>query len=104
MGILWTFAAFSLACSLLSLWLAVRAFRGSAARSPAKWNIQLAELRTELLEVQDLLEQVQKVLKKRGARMANAARWDRDEPDPTREPEKWKQWVNSGGLRQYLRK
>lgn len=104
MEIVWVALAVSLLCSLYACWLAARAYRGSVERSPAKWNTQLAELRTELIEVQDLLEQVQKVLKKRGARAANSARWDRDEPDPKRDPEAWKAWANSGGLRQYLRK
>lgn len=74
-------------------------------KGPSTWNTRLAELRQELVELADLVEQMQTTLRKRSARSANAARWDRDgEPDPNKEPERWKQWANAGGLRQYLQK
>lgn len=104
MVLLWTLVCFSLLLSALSCWLAVSAARTSARQAPTKWVTQLAALRQELLEVQDVLEQMQATLKKRSARNANAARWDRDEPDPNRDPEAWKRWANAGGLRQYLKR
>lgn len=102
---LWALCAFSLALSGFSCWLAVSAARLSASGAPTSWNIRLAELRQELVEVQDLLEQMQMTLKKRSARTANSARWsgEASEPDPTKDPEAWKRWANAGGLRQYLK-
>lgn len=97
-------SAWSLVCSLFACWLAARVTSTSERRASTKWKAEAAALRQELTELLDVVEQMQATLKKRSARSANAARWDRDEPDPGKDPEAWKRWANAGGLRQYLRK
>lgn len=102
---LWVVSTVALLCSWLACWLAVTARRTSESRASTKWKAEAAALRQEMTEMQDLIEQIQATLKKRGARNANAARWGADgEPDPQKDPEAWKRWANAGGLRQYLRK
>jgi len=100
--LLWVISGLSLCASLLALWLAVQAQRTSARQAPTRWNIRLAEVTDELLAVQDRLEAMSDLLRKRSARQANKARWNTDEPDPLKDPEGWKRWVNTaGGLAAY---
>lgn len=92
---LWIVSGVCLCVSLLALVLAVRAVRISESKGPAKWNTRLAEAVDELTAVQDRLEAMSDLLKKRSARTAGRARWDRNEPDPAKDPEAWKRWANS---------
>jgi len=86
-------------------WLAARSLSTSARQAPTKWNLRLSEVTQELIELRDLIEQIQATMKKRSARDANTSRYRQEgEPDPAKDPVAWKQWANSGGLRQYLRK
>jgi hypothetical protein len=90
---------------LASAWFWPRAERGSESPARMKLAVQVRELQADLIEVQDQLEQIQKILKKRGARAANSARWDGDqEPDPNKDPVAWKEWINNrGGIRRYVK-
>lgn len=105
MGDLWVIFALgsAVSSSVLSLWVWRRAERGFASAASTKSATLIRELQTELVEVQDQIEQMQKILRKRSARSANAARWESGgEPDPAVDPQAWKDWINNrGGLRRY---
>lgn len=61
------------------------------------------ELQADLIAVQDQIEQMQKILKKRSARAANSARYDSEEPDPDKDPDAWRDYINNrGGLARYI--
>lgn len=104
---LWVISIASLCLSLFACLVAVNRSAISANLATTSWKAELTQLRSEMIELLETVEQMQLVLRKGSARKANAARWagkDGGEPDPAQDPEGWKRWANAGGLRQYLKK
>lgn len=87
-------AAFGL--SLAAFWLAARAFLGSEERSPARWSIRLGEVADQLTDLTDRVDNLAETMRKASARRAGRARLEKSgEPDPYKDPEAWKAFVNA---------
>lgn len=94
---LWVVSLASLAIACLGLWAALW-------RGPPAYAARLRRLELELADMAQDQERLAAAINKWRGRVAQAASPQAEpdgEPDPVRNPDAWKRWINAGGIAKY---